>query len=183
MEIVRRIVGGLWDILEASAFAGGLFLVTYLFFFQTTSVIGSSSYPTVKQGEMFITERVSYHFESPQRGDFVVIHSPFDTDIEFIKRVIGLPGETVLLKSGNVFINGSQLNESSYLQPDVYTGPESYLKENIPLSIPSGYYFLMGDNRPGSSDSRDFGPISKSSIVGKVFLRYWPPDRFGPLSP
>lgn len=181
MGMLRKLVGFVWDIFESVTFAMALFVVAYLFFFQPGIVKGSSSYPTWKTDERFLTEKITYRFGLPQRGDFVVIVSPRNADIDFIKRVVGLPGESIRLKSCQVYINNALLSEP-YLQPNTCTAPESFLRENVNYQIPGDSYFLLGDNRPGSSDSRDFGPIPKSKIVGKVIFRYWPPERIAPIN-
>lgn len=136
-------------------------------------------YPTFKDGQYIFTDKISYRLGLPRRGDVVVFKSPKNSDIDFIKRIIGLPGETIKINSGKVFVNDKPLDESSYLDTSIYTGPESYLSENQIMPIPLGKYFVMGDNRPHSSDSRDFGPVSPDEFVGKVFFRYWPLDAFG----
>lgn len=155
-----------------------IFVISYLFFFQPGIVHGASSYPTWQENEKFFTSKIAYLFEKPQRGDFVVIVSPGNSDIDFIKRIVGLPSEKIELKSCLVYINGVPLSEP-YLQPNTCTSPESFLPEGADYQIPDNTYFLLGDNRSHSSDSRDFGPVPKSSIVGKVIFRYWPPDRLG----
>lgn len=179
MKLVKRLAEIFWELVETATFALGFTVATYLFLFQTTQVHGFSSYPTIQPDEMLIVDKITYRFSSPQRGDFVILQSPRNADIDFIKRIIGLPGETLKISEGNVFINGSLLDESGYLPPGTFTGPEGFLKENQPIQIPSGYYFVMGDNRVNSSDSRDFGPIPSGNIVGKVDLRFWPPEKFG----
>lgn len=181
IDIIKRALGLVWEFVEASTFALGVFVVIYLFFFQVGVVNGASSYPTISDGERFITDKITYRFNNPTRGDFVVINSPRNESIDFIKRIIALPGETILIANGEVFLNGQLLDESSYLQPGTKTYPESFLQDNTPLLVPWDHYFVMGDNRSHSSDSRDFGPIPKESIVGKAVLVVWPLDHFGKL--
>ena len=179
---VRNLFGVFWDFIEAIVFALAIFLVVYLFLFQPNQVKGFSMEPTFHDGEYILTDKLSYRMGRPQRGDVVVFKSPKNSDIDFIKRIIGLPGEKVKIFGGKVYINDQILDESGYLDPSVYTGPESYLSDNRDITLPAGYYFVMGDNRPHSSDSRDFGPVTPSEFVGKVFFRYWPIDRFGAIS-
>ena len=135
--------------------------------------------PTYHDGEYILTDKISFRLGGPQRGDVVVFRSPKNQDVDFIKRIIGLPGEKLKIKGGKVYINGNILDESTYLDPSVYTGPESFLSENTEITVPQNNYFSMGDNRSGSSDSRDFGPVPPTEFIGKVFFRYWPIDRFG----
>jgi signal peptidase I len=97
---------------------------------------------------------------------------------QIFKRIVGLPGERLKISHGQVYINGVALDEN-YLPSGTFTGPETFLKDNQEIVIPQDYYFVMGDNRMHSSDSRDFGPIPKKTIVGKVVYRFWPPARTG----
>ena len=137
--------------------------------------------PSFHDGEYILTDKISYRMGFPKRGDIVVFRSPKNADVDFIKRIIGLPGEKVKISGGKVYVNDAKLDESVYLDPTVYTGPESYLAEGKDLIVPAGYYFVMGDNRMQSSDSRDFGPVLPSEFIGKVFFRYWPLDRLGKI--
>lgn len=179
LDTIKGVFGAFWDFIEAIVFALAIFVVVYLFLFQPNQVKGSSMFPSFKDGEYIFTDKISYRIGEPRRGDVIVFKSPKNSDVDFIKRVIGLPGEKVKIKSGKVYVNDRILDESSYLTSDVFTGPESFLGENQELTIPEGKYFVMGDNRPHSSDSRDFGPVVPSEFVGKVFFRYWPPTAMG----
>ncbi len=156
-----------------------IFFVSYLLLFQPNQVKGHSMEPTFHDGEYILTDKISYRLGLPKRGDVVVFRSPKNADIDFIKRIIALPQERVKIASGKVYVNGEKYNETAYLDPSVYTGPESYLSENKEITVPENYYFVMGDNRMQSSDSRDFGPVVPTEFIGKVFFRYWPVDRFG----
>lgn len=180
IDLARKILVAVWDVVESVTFALALVVISYLFFFQPGEVHGTSSFPTWQENERFITSKIAYTISEPQRGDFVVMVSPRNADIDFIKRVVGLPKETIELKSCQVYINGSLLVES-YLEPDTCTGPESFLQSSAAYQIPDNHYFLLGDNREHSSDSRDFGPVPKRKIIGKVIFRYWPLDRLGPV--
>jgi signal peptidase I len=113
----------------------------------------------------------------PKRGDIVIFKSPKNKDIDYIKRVIGLPGEHVRLSSSTVYINGKALSEP-YLPPRTVTAPGAFLGENKEITVQTGDYFVCGDNRPHSSDSRDFGPIPVGDFIGKGIFRYWPFDKF-----
>ena len=180
IDIIKRALGLAWEMIETSTFALGIFVVVYLFFFQVGIVNGASSYPTVIDGERFITDKVSYRFHDPARGDFVVVNSPKNPNIDLIKRVVGLPGETIMISEGLVFVDGKYFQED-YLEPGVKTYPESFLQEKITFTIPLNNFFVLGDNRSHSSDSRDFGPVPRELIVGKAVLIAWPLERFGQL--
>lgn len=129
-------------------------------------VDGESMEPTLQTGEYVIINRLSYKFGSPQRGDIIVFHFPRDPREEYIKRVIGLPGDQVEVKNGTVYINGQALDES-YL--DVKTDYAGSWK------VPEGQLFVLGDNRNNSSDSHDWGTVPMDYVVGKAILVYWPP--------
>lgn len=176
---LKNLFGVFWDFIEAIVFALAIFVVVYLFLFQPNQVKGNSMDPTFHDGEYILTDKISYRLGLPKRGDVVVFKSPKNADVDFIKRIIGLPGERVKIVGGKVYVNSELFDESSYLDQSVYTGPESFLAENQEITIPAGRFFVMGDNRSHSSDSRDFGPVMPSEFIGKVFFRYWPIDRFG----
>lgn len=176
---LKAIFGVVWEFVEAVVFALMIFFVCYLLLFQPNQVKGQSMELTFHDKEYILTDKVSYRLGMPQRGDVVVFRSPKDSNVDYIKRIIALPGERIKIAGGKIYVNSSVLDESNYLDPTVYTGPESFLSENREIIVPSGRYFVMGDNRMHSSDSRDFGPVLPSEFIGKVFFRYWPIDRFG----
>jgi len=135
-------------------------------------------HPNFPDGEYLLTQKVSYYFSPPQRGDVVVFKPPISEEDEFIKRIIGLPGEKIMVSNGKVYINGRLLNEP-YLDSTLYTFSSSALQEGLEYTIPDGEWIVMGDNRPHSSDSRSWGPITKKEISGKAWLIYWPPGLAG----
>jgi len=133
-------------------------------------VDGESMVPTLVSGEYVIVSRLSYRFGTPQRGDIIVFHFPRNPQEEYIKRVIGLPGDEVQVKDGQVYIN-RQLLDESYLKVKMdYTGT---------WSVPAGQLFVLGDNRNNSSDSHDWGTVPMDYVVGKALLVYWPPLDWG----
>jgi signal peptidase I len=129
-------------------------------------VDGASMEPTLQTGEYVIINRLSYKFGSPQRGDIIVFHFPRDPREEYIKRVIGLPGDEVEVKNGTVYVNGQALDESYLKVKTDYVGT---------WRIPEGQLFVLGDNRNNSSDSHDWGTVPMDYVVGKAILVYWPP--------
>lgn len=151
-------------------------VVLYLFIMTPHEVVGNSMHPTYKNGEMLMANKVLYRIKKPARGD-VIIFKYTETQ-DFIKRIIGLPGETVMLKDGKLYINGNMLNESNYLSSSIYTNGGEYLKEGETITVPEGRFFVCGDNRPHSSDSRMFGPIDSNDIKGKAWIVYFPFDQF-----
>ena len=164
------------DALEPVVLAFAIFMMVYLFLFQPHKVDGNSMYPNFHDREYILTDKISYQRGDPQRGDVVVFHAPPPYTSDFIKRIVGMPGETVMVQAGYVYVNGQKLQEM-YL-PDTYaTTEKSFLREGVPYKIPDSYYMVFGHNRGYSSDSREWGPISKKAIVGKAMFRYWPMDR------
>ncbi len=133
-------------------------------------VDGDSMDPTLLSGEYLIVNRLSYRFANPQRGDIIVFYPPPHPDEEYIKRVIGLPGDQVEVKGGHVYVNGQLLDEP-YLQARTDT-PGIW-------KVPAGQLFVLGDNRDNSSDSREWGTVAMDKVVGKAVLVYWPPLDWG----
>ena len=120
--------------------------------------------PHIYDGNLFMVVKAAYWFEDPGRGDVIVFRYPLDPQQEFVKRVIGLPGETIECKGGVLYIDGKSLEEP-YVQGTTY---------DFVTTVPEGFYFVMGDNRQGSEDSRVLGPVPRQDIIGRVCFRYWP---------
>jgi len=140
---------------------------------QTVHVEGLSMFATLDDNDYLIADKVAYRLHAPQRGDIVILRPPTDNSKDFIKRVIALPGEQLIVRDGAVFINGHHLNEP-YL-PEQWT-----VFNNLSVTtIPPNQYFVMGDNRNRSQDSRTFGPISRDRIDGRAWFRIWPINNFG----
>lgn len=134
-------------------------------------------FPTFYDKELLITNKIIYKLKEPKRGDVVIFKSPRNKEIDYIKRVIGLPGDTIVLKNSSYYINGTKLEEP-YIGPTIVTSPGAFLKEGEPITVSDGMYFLSGDNRPHSSDSREFGPVALKDFIGKALFRYWPVNKF-----
>lgn len=166
------------DILEVVVFAIGIFFFVYLLIMRPHKIKGMSMYPNYPDAEYLLTQKVTYYLHPPKRGDVVVFTPPVDNQEEFIKRIIGLPGEKIKVTNGKVYIN-DQLLPESYLSSDLYTSGGNFLADGDEYTVPEGQYFVMGDNRPNSSDSRSWGPIAKSAITGKAWFIYWPPKSVG----
>lgn len=172
------------ELLEVVALAAILFIVIHLAI-EPVTVSGPSMYPTVVNNNYLIALKFPYYFRSPERGDVVILKSPFDPNTDLIKRVVGLPGETVLIRSGVVYINGKVLCEP-YLRPGVdgvWTVNANWPADGVPYHLSSTQYFVMGDNRNVSEDSRIFGPVQRSSILAEAWLRIYPFSSFGSVDP
>jgi signal peptidase I len=131
-------------------------------------------YPTFSDKQYVLTNIVALRFGNPKIGEVVVFKAPNEPEKDFIKRVIGTPKDTVLVKNGDIYVNGKLLDQSAYLKPSVKTYGGSFLRENETVSVPKDSYFVMGDNRAGSSDSREWGFVPIKSIIGKSLFVYWP---------
>lgn len=180
MTIIKVIIEFIMDILETVVFIGSLFIVIYLFIMQPNQVKGASMEPSFHTNEYILTSKATYKFRSPQRGDVVVFKSPKNPDIEYIKRIIGLPGDKIMVQNGEVYVNDKLMNEN-YISDKTNVWEGGFIKNSIPIIVPEGELFVLGDNRPRSSDSREFGPIPIESVIGQVFYRYFPTDKMGPV--
>jgi signal peptidase I len=146
-----------------------------LFLYQPVKVEGGSMEPGLEDQERIFINKIVYRWESIGRGDIVVFHYPRDPRKSFIKRVIGLPGDRVRIAFGHVYLNGKAVEEP-YV-PEEFLDTRSY-PETV---IPADSYFMLGDHRSMSNDSREFGPVQRSYIYGKAVFGYWPVDKLGVL--
>lgn len=180
------LIAFLLDLLETLAISLAIFLVIYIFFLQPHQVDGHSMDTTLENGEYILTDKISYRFSDPQRGDIIVFHAPkiacySFSKCDFVKRIIGLPGETVTLQDNHFYINGELLAEP-YLASDTITTANNStdaLYNGQAIVLASDEYLVAGDNRGSSYDSRSWGPITRSAIIGKAFFSYWPTETFG----
>ncbi len=136
--------------------------------------------PTFATGDYIFTSKITYKIRSYRRGEIVVFRAPSNPDIEYIKRIIGLPGDTIMIKDSEVYVNGVQLSEP-YIAAKTNVWEGGFSKDGEATTVPEGMLFVMGDNRPRSSDSREFGPVTQESVIGLVFYRYFPPTKMGVL--
>lgn len=148
---------------------------------QTVHVEGLSMFATLDDNDYLIADKIDYRLHAPQRGDIIILRPPTDNSKDFIKRVIALPGERLLIRDGTVYINGHRLIEP-YL-PEAWTVFANWPQNGSPdgTVIPKDQYFVMGDNRNKSQDSRTFGPIGRDRIDGRAWFRIWPLSHFGNL--
>jgi signal peptidase I len=189
----RRRLGCALEIVETLVLTLVIYLVIHNFVAQPFQVEQQSMMPTVNPGEYVLIDKISPHFQDYQRGDIVVFQPPEgygQGGVPFIKRVIGLPGDTVSLENGRVFVTppgGSPVVlDEPYVVRAIDGGAAPTLPKNADgtssWTIGAGTYFVMGDNRPDSQDSRFFGPVSRELIIGRAWLRYFPLDRVGFIS-
>ncbi len=177
---IRKAVGFAWELTKICLISLAIILPIRYFVFQPFYVNGASMEPNFYDHEYLIIDEFSYHFSEPDRGEIVIFKYPKDFNQYFIKRVIGLPGEEVKITDGGVYLKKKGQNEFHLLK-------ESYLPVVTETSLPlRGYgriklaadeYFLLGDNRSQSLDSRSFGPVKREFIIGRTWLRGWPLTR------
>lgn len=154
------------DVLETLVLSVVLF-VGINFITARIRVDGSSMEPTLHSGQLVLVNRLAYKLGAPVRGDIIVFYYPRDPDQEYIKRLIGLPGDHVVIQNGQVYVNGAPLYEPYIAAPPMYTGE---------WIVPEGQYFVLGDNRNNSSDSHQWGMVPIEYVIGKALAIYWPPQ-------
>ncbi len=166
------------------AYLAVIVLATYLvvtYVGQRTRVSGDSMEPSLHNGDNLIVDKISYRFRDPERYDIIVFPYKYQEGVFYIKRIIGLPGETVQIIDGEVYINGELLGETYGIEP-IERGKEGFAGE--PIKLGEDQYFVLGDNRNHSADSRESGVglLKKSDLVGRAWIRIWPLDNIGVIS-
>jgi signal peptidase I len=176
----RRRTNWLVETVITVVLALGLYLVIQAFLVQTYRVEGHSMDESLQDGQHLLIDKLTPRFDDYSRGDVVVLHPPDEPEdsTPFIKRVIGVAGDRLELRDGTVWIDGVELDEP-YLAPGSVTEPG--FDESTEWDIEDGEVFVMGDNRLDSRDSREFGTVATSEIIGRAWLRFWPVDQFGIL--
>jgi signal peptidase I len=182
----RPFFGCLFEIVETLVLTLIIFLVIQTFVAQPYKVQQQSMEHTLEPDQYVLVDKLTPRWDDYSRGDIVVFNPPSDWAQEdgtpFIKRVIGLPGDTVDIRDGDVFINGTKINEPYLYSTAPGAPPQPTTASNESRwVIPSGEVFLMGDHRQNSADSRVFGPVEESNVIGRAWLRYWPLNVFGIL--
>lgn len=178
METIKRGVAAIFDFLQGIVVILALMVMIYLFIMSPQEISGASMEPNFHNGEYILTNKVEYKFHEPNRGDVIIFKSPKNKDVDYIKRIIGKPGDRVMLKEGAFYVNDTKIDEP-YLAPGTYISAGSFLREGEEIVVPPGKYFAVGDNRGHSSDSREFGPIPLEDFIGRAFLRYFPVSEAG----
>ena len=157
------------DLLEAVLTAGVISALLIIFVVQAFYIPSTSMEPTLKPGDRILVNKFIYNFRDPKHQEIIVFNYPLDPQRKFVKRVIATPGDKVRIKGGNVFVNGKELNEDYLLEP-------SYLDFST-VKVPENNYFVLGDNRNNSKDSRYWGFVPEKNIVGHPFIIFWPLNR------
>ncbi|MFA4992063.1 MAG: signal peptidase I [Candidatus Omnitrophota bacterium] len=154
-----------------------LALIIRAFVVQAFKIPTGSMRPTLIEGDRILVNKFIYRFAQPKRGDIIVFVSPEDKKKDFIKRLVGLPGETIQMQNGSILINGEDVGGEGNLKERYYYNRGDFGKENESVKIPDDAYYVLGDNSISSRDSRYWGFMPKKYLLGKAFLIYWPPNR------
>jgi signal peptidase I len=170
-----RVLRAVWEFLHDLSVAVLFCFFLIAFVAQAFRVQGTSMEPLLLDGERIVVNKFIYRFQPIERGDVVVFWNPRDPSVSFIKRVVGLPGDLVEIRSGQLLVNG-------LLAPEPYL-PASFHDVDTypPTEVPKGYYFVLGDHRRYSNDSRSWGDVPEKYIYGRAVFRFWPFDRVGPI--
>lgn len=167
---MRGLLSFLWEITKIVVIALVIVLPIRYFLFQPFLVRGQSMEPNFSSGDYLIIDQLSYRIREPQRGEVIVFKYPNIPSQRYIKRIIGLPGETIEIRDGQVFVSGTVLDETDYLFDFNFTDNKGFKS----ATLADNEYFVMGDNRLASYDSRVWGVLPRQNIIGRVFIRPWP---------
>lgn len=171
---LNTMLGFLRDIIETVIIAIVIFFILNLFIIQPHRIKGASMEPNFHDGELILTQKISYLFGRPEFGDVVVFKAPKAPKFDFIKRIVGMPGDKMLLSEGRVYINDKEVDLKRFTDKPALTLKQGYVVEGKEFVVPDGEYFVLGDNRDHSSDSRDWGTVKEDEITGKAWVVYWP---------
>ncbi|HMB25929.1 MAG TPA: signal peptidase I [Patescibacteria group bacterium] len=171
----QKVIEFIWDLIKVVCISLAIIIPVRYFLIQPFYVKGASMEPSFYDHEYLIIDEISYRFDDPERGDIIVFKFPKDPSQFYIKRVIGLPGETVEIKDNHVYITKG---EKRFILDESYLAENTRTTRSKKWTLGKGEYYVLGDNREHSSDSRSFGPVYRDLIVGKVWFRGWPLWRF-----
>jgi signal peptidase I len=181
MDLIKKIIEFLMDILETVVFMSSILIVTVVYIIQPQQVVGASMQHSFEDSDRILASKIAYKFEEPKRHDVIVFKAPRNKDVNYIKRVIGVPGDRIMINDNQVYVNGIRQDEP-YISSKTILYPGWYVRDGLEITIPENYVFAMGDNRSQSSDCREFGPVPMDDIVGKVVFRLFPISGFGSIN-
>lgn len=182
VEKLRKVYFFILDSLQTILIFCGFLLVLYAFVIRPHEVSGQSMFPTYHDKEILLSNLLDVKLKQIKKGDVVVFQAPYEKDKLFIKRVMGTPGDRIMVKNGFVYLNGILLDESSYLRSEVKTFGGAFLHDGEEKVVPEGYLVVFGDNRSFSSDSREWGFLDQEKLIGKSVVRIWPTTVFNFIS-
>jgi|SRR3989344_2432971 len=169
---IKKYLPFVWEVVKIMIVAAAIVLPVRYFLFQPFIVKGESMVPNFHSGDYLIVNEIFYKISNPKRGDVVVLKYPFDLKQRFIKRIIGLPGETVVVKDGKITISSD--GKSVLLDEEKYLSNIKSTDGNVNVNLGADEYFVLGDNRPSSYDSRRWGILPKEDIIGRAMMRIYP---------
>lgn len=172
-EIIRTVR----EFITLTFISAGIIVLVFWFVGQPLEISGGSMLPNIEDGEQIIVEKISIKNTPPKRGEVVIVRHPQNDNVFIIKRVVGLPGEKIKFTDGNVYINDEKLEEP-YLANTIKTVGRTFLQDDTEYMIPQSNYFVLGDNREDSADSRTWGTIELGKVVGRPVLVYYPWKNF-----
>ncbi len=178
---MRKFLASLLEVVEIAVIAVGAVFVIRAFLVQPFLVSGTSMYPTLHDGNYLLIDELTYRIRPPARGEIVVFHDPQDFSTYFVKRIIGLPGDRVVIDNGTVTIYDSQ-HPNGFVLDETYLPPGTNTSGHYDVTVPQGDYYVLGDNRPLSYDSRSWGFMPAANIVGLVRFRLWPINQMAAFS-
>jgi signal peptidase I len=172
-QVKSRAGSALREMVETILLTLLIYVLIRTFLIENYRVLGHSMVPTLEDEQFLIVSKLDYRLREPERGDIVVFFDPRNEDRKLIKRIIGLPGEMVEIRSGQVFVDGQALDEPYVKNQAGYNEPAE--------RVPDGQFYVLGDNRANSSDSHNWGTLLEEKIVGRAWFSYWPPELWGPI--
>lgn len=180
-----KIGSKLAEFIQTLAVFAAIAVAVYVFIGQPHKVFGSSMFPTLHSGDFILTDKITYRLADPKKGEIIVFIHPNPKQIsesdDYIKRIIATPRDSVRVQDGSVYVNGEKISEP-YLQASPFTSPGSFLREGEEIEVPADNFVAFGDNRSASSDSREWGFLTRDEIIGKAIFRYWPPSAIGTIN-
>lgn len=181
-SFLNNLGGHFIDLVQTLVVVGAIVILTYVFAAQPHKVSGHSMVPTFQDADYIITDKVTQRLRKYEHQEVIVFHNPNNEKQDFIKRVIGVPGDKIKVENEQVYLNGKVLDEP-YLPVGLTTPNDKFFTNGYEVTVKEGEYVVFGDNRHNSQDSRNWGPLPEREIVGKVFFRYWPLKTFGFFNP
>lgn len=177
-EMIKREAG---EWLHSIVVALILTLIIRAFVVQAFKIPSGSMRPTLLEGDKLFVNKYLYRFEAPKRGDIIVFRFPNDPKKDFIKRLVGLQGETLEIRDGRIFVDGKLLDDPESFGKFYYYNHDPFGGPGEKVLVPEGHYYVLGDNSGNSTDSRFWGFVPKKNVLGKAFFRWWPPRRIGTI--
>ncbi len=171
---MKKLLIFIWETVKIVVISLAIIIPVRYYLIQPFFVHGASMEPNFSNGQYLIINEIGYRFDDPQRGEVVVFKYPLNPSQYYIKRIVGLPGETIEVKDGRVVIYGKNLQEGRVLDESSYLPKDRITLGDIKVELRENEYFVLGDNRQASSDSRRWGELSREDIIGQVWIRAWP---------